>query len=86
MPRTVVFVISTLPAIATIDHIGRRPLLIWGGVGMALMLILVAALTATYQPAWDNSAAAWSAATFIWLYVGFFGASWVRMSFLNFNI
>ncbi|KAK7470101.1 hypothetical protein VKT23_001542 [Stygiomarasmius scandens] len=76
----VVFVISTFPAIATIDHIGRRPLLIWGGAGMALMLILVAALTATYQPNWGNPAAAWSTATFIWLYVGFFGASWGPVS------
>ncbi|THV05516.1 hexose transport-related protein [Dendrothele bispora CBS 962.96] len=76
----VVFVISTFPAIATIDHIGRRPLLIWGGAGMALMLILVAALTATYQPEWDNPAAAWSTAAFIWLYVGFFGASWGPVS------
>ncbi|KAK1229268.1 hypothetical protein PQX77_007690 [Marasmius sp. AFHP31] len=76
----VVFVISTFPAIATIDHIGRRPLLIWGGVGMATMLVLVAALTATYQPEWHNAAAAWSTATFIWLYVGFFGASWGPVS------
>ncbi|KAL0577254.1 hypothetical protein V5O48_004742 [Marasmius crinis-equi] len=76
----VVFVISTFPAIATIDHIGRRPLLIWGGVAMATMLVLVAALTATYQPEWDNSAAAWSTAAFIWLYVGFFGASWGPVS------
>ncbi|KAL0568326.1 hypothetical protein V5O48_013660 [Marasmius crinis-equi] len=76
----VVFVISTFPAIATIDHIGRRPLLIWGGVAMATMLILVAALTATYEPEWHNSAAAWSTAVFIWLYVGFFGASWGPVS------
>ncbi|KAF5371317.1 hypothetical protein D9758_004206 [Tetrapyrgos nigripes] len=76
----VVFVISTFPAIATIDHIGRRPLLIAGGVGMAVMLILVAALTATYQPDWNNPAAAWSAAVFIWLYTGFFGASWGPVS------
>ncbi|KAK7035868.1 hexose transport-related protein [Favolaschia claudopus] len=73
----IVFVISTLPAIASIDRIGRRPLLIIGGAGMALMLILIAALTATYQPEWNKPAAAWSTATFIWLYVAFFGASWV---------
>lgn len=47
---------------------------------MALMLILCAALTATYQPHWENSAAAWSTAVFIWLYVGFFGASWVGLT------
>ncbi|KAJ7272862.1 hexose transport-related protein [Mycena rebaudengoi] len=76
----IVFIISTFPAIATIDHVGRRPLLIWGGAGMALMLILVASLTATYQPDWDSTAAAWSAATFIWIYVGFFGASWGPVS------
>jgi hypothetical protein len=43
---------------------------------MAVMLILLAALTATYQPDWNDSAAAWTTATFIWIYVGFFGASW----------
>ncbi|KAF7298442.1 Hexose transport-related protein [Mycena kentingensis (nom. inval.)] len=76
----VVFIISTLPAIATIDRIGRRPLLLAGGAGMALMLILVAALTATYQPDWKNPAAGWTAAAFIWLYTGFFGASWGPVS------
>jgi MFS family permease len=72
----VVFIISTFPAIATIDRVGRRPLLIVGGGGMALMLVLISALTATYQPEWNNSAAAWTTATFIWLYVAFFGTSW----------
>ncbi|KAJ7611668.1 hexose transport-related protein [Roridomyces roridus] len=72
----VVFVISTIPAIALIDRVGRRPLLIFGGVGMATMLILIAALTATYQPEWNKPAAAWATATFIWLYVAFFGMSW----------
>ncbi|KAF7294568.1 Hexose transport-related protein [Mycena indigotica] len=76
----VVFIISTLPAIATIDRVGRRPLLIIGGSGMALMLILVAALTATYQPDWNNSAAGWTTATFIWIYVAFFGTSWGPVS------
>ncbi|KAJ6497107.1 hexose transport-related protein [Mycena vitilis] len=76
----VVFIISTLPAIATIDRVGRRPLLIIGGSGMALMLILIAALTATYQPEWTDSAAAWTTATFIWLYVAFFGTSWGPVS------
>ncbi|KAJ7491114.1 hexose transport-related protein [Mycena latifolia] len=76
----VVFVISTFPAIASIDRIGRRPLLILGGSGMALMLILIAALSATYQPEWNNSAAAWTTATFIWIYVAFFGMSWGPVS------
>ncbi|KAJ7067756.1 general substrate transporter, partial [Mycena belliarum] len=76
----VVFIISTFPAIATIDRIGRRPLLIFGGSGMALMLILVAALTATYEPEWKNSAAGWTTATFIWIYVAFFGMSWGPVS------
>ncbi|KAJ6500694.1 hexose transport-related protein [Mycena sanguinolenta] len=76
----IVFVISTFPAIASIDRVGRRPLLIIGGSGMALMLILLAALTATYQPEWKSSAAAWTTATFIWLYVAFFGTSWGPVS------
>ena len=47
---------------------------------MATMLILCAALTATYQPEWNNAAAAWSTAAFIWIYVGFFGGSWGPVS------
>ncbi|KAJ7221572.1 hexose transport-related protein [Mycena pura] len=76
----VVFIISTLPAIATIDRVGRRPLLILGGSGMALMLILIAAFSATNQPEWNNSAAAWATAAFIWIYVACFGASWGPVS------
>ncbi|KAF7323311.1 Hexose transport-related protein [Mycena chlorophos] len=48
--------------------------------GMALMLILIAALSATYEPEWNNSAAAWTTATFIWIYVAFFGTSWGPVS------
>ncbi|KAJ7778704.1 hexose transport-related protein [Mycena maculata] len=78
----VVFVLSTLPAIATIDRVGRRPLLIIGGSGMALMLILIAALSATYEPQWTDSAAGWTTAVFIWVYVAFFGTSWGAWLFL----
>ena len=71
------FVLSTIPAIPTIDQFGRRPLLIIGGAGMATCLILCASLVASLQNDWQNHhSAAWSTAAFIWLYVGFFGGIW----------
>lgn len=78
---TVVFVFSTFPAILTIDKFGRRPLLIAGGVGMAICLVLCAGLVGSFEADWQaHQSAAWTTATFIWLYVGFFGASWGPVS------
>ncbi|KAJ7140888.1 hypothetical protein C8R44DRAFT_762030, partial [Mycena epipterygia] len=47
---------------------------------MALMLILIAAPSATYQPEWTNFVAAWTTATFIWFYTAFFGMLWGPVS------
>ena len=48
---------------------------------MATCLILCASLVASFQNDWQNhQSAAWSTAVFIWLYVGFFGASWGPVS------
>jgi len=79
----IVFVICTIPAIALIDKVGRRPLLVAGGIGMAICLIIVAALVGTFQADWkSHQAAAWTSVTFIWLYVGFFGGSWGPVSWV----
>jgi SP family sugar:H+ symporter-like MFS transporter len=77
----VVNIATTLVAIAMVDRIGRKPLLLIGSVGMALSLGAVAYLFGTApldeagQPALAGSAgiAALVAAN---LYVVFFGASW----------
>jgi len=79
----IVFVICTIPAIALIDKVGRRPLLIVGGIGMSICLIIVAALVGTFQSDWKaHQGAAWTSVTFIWLYVGFFGGSWGPVSWV----
>jgi len=44
---------------------------------MAMCLVIVAALVGSFQSDWaSHQAAAWTSVVFIWLYVGFFGASW----------
>jgi len=79
----IVFVICTTPAIALIDKIGRRPLLIAGSLGMSSCLIIVAALVGTFQADWKaHQSAAWTSVVFIWLYTGFFGGSWGPVSWV----
>jgi MFS family permease len=71
--------VATFPAILYIDKIGRRPLLILGGLGMSLCLLIVGVLTATNSAKWDahqGSGAAWGSAAFIWFYIFNFGYSW----------
>jgi SP family sugar:H+ symporter-like MFS transporter len=43
----VVNIVSTLAAMALIDRVGRKPLLLWGSAGMALTLAVVVAVFAT---------------------------------------
>ncbi|BEJ00544.1 hypothetical protein CcaverHIS631_0504010 [Cutaneotrichosporon cavernicola] len=71
--------IATFPAILYIDKIGRRPLLIIGGLGMSLCLLIVGILTATNASKWaahEGGGAAWASAAFIWFYIFNFGYSW----------
>lgn len=48
---------------------------------MSFCLIIVAALTATFQNSWSTHAgAAWTSAVFIWIYCFNFGYSWGPVS------
>jgi MFS family permease len=75
--------LATFPALLIIDKLGRRPLLIVGGLGMSTCLVIVGALTGKYQDTWaTHSAAGWVSAVFIWLYIANFGYSWGPVSWV----
>lgn len=74
-------ILTTLVAIATVDRFGRRPLLLFGSVGMAVTLAAMAAcfagapLDASGSPVLAG-AGAWTALVAANLYIFFFGCSW----------
>ena len=83
MITSAVNVASTIPGLYTIDKIGRRPLLFWGAVGMAISQLLVAVLgtTTTSQDAAGNIivhnvAAQKAGIAFVCIFIFFFAATW----------
>ncbi|KAH7155669.1 general substrate transporter [Dactylonectria estremocensis] len=77
----VVFMVSTLPAMAIIDKVGRKPMLIVGSVVMWISMVLAGIIVAVYHHDWNaHAAAGWTAVAFIWVYVGAFGATWGPVS------
>ncbi|KAI1455595.1 hexose transporter [Annulohypoxylon moriforme] len=76
-------VVSTIPGLWAVDKIGRRPLLLWGAVGMCASQFLVAMLgtLTTGQDAQGNIivynvAAQKAGIAFICLYIFFFASTW----------
>ncbi|KZF20778.1 high-affinity glucose transporter [Xylona heveae TC161] len=74
---------STFPGLYAIDKWGRRPVLFWGAVGMAVSQLIVAVLgtTTTSQDSMGNIIvhnlpAQKAAIAFICIYIFFFAASW----------
>ncbi|OBT53655.1 hypothetical protein VE04_06101 [Pseudogymnoascus sp. 24MN13] len=83
MITSAVNVASTLPGLYAIDKIGRRPLLLWRVVGLAVSQLLVAVLgtTTTSQDAAGNIivhnvAAQKAGIAFICIFIFFFAATW----------
>ncbi|RSM03460.1 hypothetical protein CEP52_007410 [Fusarium oligoseptatum] len=77
----VVFFVSTLPAMAIIDKVGRKPMLYVGSVVMWISMVIAGIIVAKFQHDWESHAAAgWVAVAFIWVYVGAFGATWGPVS------
>ncbi|RKL46043.1 hypothetical protein BFJ72_g2952 [Fusarium proliferatum] len=77
----VVFFVFTLPAMAIIDKVGRKPMLYVGSIVMLISMVLAGIIVAKFQHDWEtHSAAGWVAVAFIWLYVGAFGATWGPVS------
>ncbi|CAJ2503176.1 Uu.00g105700.m01.CDS01 [Anthostomella pinea] len=80
---SVVNVVSTLPGLWAVDKFGRRPLLLWGAIGMCVSQFLVAVLgtTTTGQDASGNIlvynvAAQKAGIAFVCIYIFFFASTW----------
>jgi len=76
-------VVSTLPGLYACDHWGRRPLLLWGAVGMCVSQFIVAVLgtTTTGQDLGGNIlvfnvAAQKASIAFVCIYIFFFASTW----------
>lgn len=65
----VVNFVMTIPAVMFVDQVGRRPMLIWGELNMAISHAAVAAIVATYGPEWTNKAAGNGAVFMIYWYI-----------------
>jgi len=83
MITSAVNVASTIPGLYFIDKWGRRPLLLWGAVGMAVSQLLVAVLgtATTGQDAEGNIlvynvAAQKAGVAFVCIFIFFFAATW----------
>ncbi|KAH8902351.1 major facilitator superfamily transporter monosaccharide [Coniochaeta sp. PMI_546] len=83
MITSAVNVASTIPGLYFIDKWGRRPLLLWGAVGMAVSQLLVAVLgtTTTGQDADGNIlvynvAAQKAGVAFVCIFIFFFASTW----------
>ncbi|KAM0327433.1 hypothetical protein ACHAQA_005719 [Verticillium albo-atrum] len=76
-------VVSTLPGLYAVDKFGRRPLLLWGAVGMCVSQFLVAILgtTTTGQDSSGNIIvhnleAQKASIAFVCIYIFFFASTW----------
>lgn len=84
MITSAVNVASTLPGLYAIDKFGRRPLLLWGAIGMTVSQLLVAVLgtTTTGQNPTDgttfslNDGAQKASIAFVCIYIFFFASTW----------
>ncbi|PLB49903.1 putative MFS monosaccharide transporter [Aspergillus steynii IBT 23096] len=69
--------VFTIPAVLWVDNIGRKKILIAGGIGMAVCHFIVAGIIGSYQGDFDNhKAAGWVAVVFVWIFIINFAYSW----------
>ena len=73
--------VFTIPAVIWVDNIGRKKILIAGGIGMAVCHFIVAGIIGSYQHSCDShSGAGWAAVVFVWLFIINFAYSWGESS------
>ncbi|KAJ5984801.1 hypothetical protein N7522_011997 [Penicillium canescens] len=73
MITTIVNVVSTPVSFYTIEKVGRRPLLLWGALGMVVCQFIVAIIGVTDG---GNSKAVSAMIAFICIYIFFFASTW----------
>ncbi|OQE17891.1 hypothetical protein PENSTE_c019G07889 [Penicillium steckii] len=73
MITTIVNVCSTPISFYAIEKVGRRPLLLWGALGMVICQFLVAIIGVTDG---DNNKAVSAMIAFICIYIFFFASTW----------
>ncbi|MBM7646637.1 sugar porter (SP) family MFS transporter [Scopulibacillus daqui] len=69
----IVNVLLTLVAIAVIDKLGRKKLMLWGNVGMVISLVVIASILSF---AGLSTSTAWVTVVFLGLFIVFFAATW----------
>ena len=68
--------LATIPAVMYVDKLGRKPVMIVGGLGMFFCHMVIAIIFAKNANQWHtHQAAGWAAVVFVWLFVINFGYS-----------
>ncbi|KAK7541299.1 general substrate transporter [Phyllosticta citricarpa] len=69
--------VAVIICFCIIDKVGRRPLAVWGGVGMTIPYIIMSALVGLYSHDWAaNKAAGWATTAMAYLYILLYGVSY----------
>ncbi|EHA52283.1 hypothetical protein MCOR27_004608 [Pyricularia oryzae] len=83
MITSVINVVSTIPGLIAVDRWGRRPMLLWGAIGMTISQFLVAMLgTLTTGQRADGSIIVYNVeaqkagVAFVCIYIFFFASTW----------
>lgn len=75
--------VFTIPAVLWVDNVGRRTILIAGGIGMAVCHFIVAGIIGSYSGNFENNpGAGWAAVVFVWIFIINFAYSWGEFFFL----
>lgn len=70
-------VATTIPAVALLDKIGRKPLLFAGSFGMFSTMLIIGCVASQFQDDWAaHAAGGWASVVMIWLYTISFAFSW----------